>query len=308
VQHGDSGERVREVQERLRDVGHDIKKDPSGVFGDATKVSVEAFQRSRGLQITGKVDSTTWSRLIEAGWLLGQRLLFHTHPNMRGDDVAQLQVHLAQLGFNPGQIDGIFGPLLESALTDFQNNVGITASATLTRETLNELQRMTVAASVRNLVNEARDNAGFDDVLSGQVVLCGNGQLLELVHGKTTQKFDVINLGITPPSEIAAHANDNGAAVVLSFQHNEELAGIHLHYWASYRSHSRKGEQLASVVAASISRSPLLPRVEVTGMALPILRETRMTTLHIEHGVLEDGSLAELAELLVGILNGIIQK
>jgi hypothetical protein len=43
-------------------------------------------------------------------------------------------------------------------------------------------------------------------------------------------------------------------------------------------------------------------------MALPILRETRMTTLHIEHGVLEDGSLAELAELLVGILNGIIQK
>ena len=29
---------------------------------------------------------------------------------LRGDDVAELQVRLAQLGFNPGRIDGIFGP------------------------------------------------------------------------------------------------------------------------------------------------------------------------------------------------------
>ena len=278
------------------------------MFGDATKVSVEAFQRSRGLKITGEIDSTTWSRLIEAGWHLGQRLLFHTHPNMRGDDVAQLQVELAQLGFNPGQIDGIFGPLLENALCEFQNNLGISPSATLTRETLNELRRMTTAASVRNLVNEARDIAGFDHVANGLLVLCGTSPLLEILFDQTRSAFDVINLGTTPPSEIATHANANNAAVVLSFQQNDQFNGIHLHYWASYKAHSRRGEQLASTIATSLSRSPVLPRVEVTGMALPILRETRMTTLQIEHGSLDLDALQDFSKSIIRVLDGIIHN
>jgi hypothetical protein len=227
---------------------------------------------------------------------------------MRGDDVAQLQVELAQLGFNPGQIDGIFGPLLERALCEFQDNLGISPSATLTRETLNELRRMTTAASVRNLVNEARDIAGFDDVANGLLVLCGMSPLLELLHRKTQENFDVINLGITPPSDIATNANDNNAAVVLSFLQNDELNAIHLHYWASYKAHSRRGEQLASTVATSLSKSPMLPRVEVTGMALPILRETRMTTLHIEHGPLDQESLGVFSKALLAVLEGVIHK
>ena len=227
---------------------------------------------------------------------------------MRGDDVAQLQVELAQLGFKPGQIDGIFGPLLETALCEFQSNLGIFPSATLTRETLNELRRMTTAASVRNLVNEARDIAGFDDVVNGLLVLCGTSPLLDLLYEQTRSDFDVINLETTPPSDIAAHANDNNAAVVLSFQQNDELNGIHLHYWASYKAHSRRGEQLASTVATSLSHSPVLPRVEVTGMALPILRETRMTTLHIEHGSLDLDALGVFSQALMSVLDGIIHR
>ena len=38
-------------------------------------------------------------------------------------------------------------------------------------------------------------------------------------------------------------------------------------------------------MANAVSRDDVAVRVEVTGMALPILRETQMTTLHVEHGI-----------------------
>ena len=99
--------------------------DAPSTYGDETVALVESFQRAKGLAITGVVDENTWNRLIEAGFQLGERLLFLSHPNLRGDDVAELQVRLAQLGFNPGRIDGIFGPLLDEALSDFQRNCGL---------------------------------------------------------------------------------------------------------------------------------------------------------------------------------------
>jgi hypothetical protein len=85
---------------------------------------------------------------------------------------------------------------------------------------------------------------------------------------------------------------------------NDDLNGLHLHYWASYRSHSRHGEQLASTLATRLSRSQQLPPVEVTGMALPILRETSMTTLHIEHGQLSQAALGELSTDVIGRIFG----
>jgi hypothetical protein len=75
---------------------------------------------------------------------------------------------------------------------------------------------------------------------------------------------------------------------VLSFQTLNHVDGIHLHYWASYRNHSHRGEVLASTLASVFAHQPQVPRVEVTGMALPILRETKMTTVHVEHGALAE--------------------
>ena len=48
--------------------------------------------------------------LIEAGWRLGDRLLVLAAPQLRGDDVTELQDALNQLGFDCGRPDGIFGP------------------------------------------------------------------------------------------------------------------------------------------------------------------------------------------------------
>lgn len=43
----------------------------------------------------------------------------------RGDEVKELQSILDDLGFNPGPIDGIFGPKTESAVKKFQESQGL---------------------------------------------------------------------------------------------------------------------------------------------------------------------------------------
>lgn len=296
------------MHERLASLGHLSTNDALETFGEGTAALVEAFQRSRGLPLTGAVDGTTWECLIEAGWRLGHRLLYLSHPNLRGDDVAELQVRLAQFGFNPGRIDGIFGVLTEEALNDFQRNCALEVNGTLTRATLVELVRMTSTHTSRSLVTDARDRAGFHDVPSGPLVVSGQSPLAPLLAQKCERFFKVEVFGDESPDAVAAFANANGAAFVISLQTLKHIDGVRLHYWASYRSHSRRGEQLASQIAAAFTKADDLPRVEVTGMALPILRETKMITLHIELGDLEVETLEELAEVIATVFGEVIHR
>ena len=285
---------MRELHQRLDSLGY-RSTDVADDFGDATAALVEAFQHARGLTLTGEVDDVTWDRLVEAGWSLGARLLYVSTPMLRGDDVADLQVHLAQLGFNPGRIDGIFGAVTAEALTDFQRHRGLDANGALTRSTLDELRRMIRRDAGGHLVTDAIDLATASTRVTGPIVICGTGPLVERVAYECASYGDCRSLGDLACQEVAAQANTLGASLVLSFEAKETLDVIHVHYWASYRSHSRRGERLASALASRLSHTPDLARVEVTGMALPILRETAMTTLHIEHGLASETDLEALA-------------
>ena len=61
-------------------------------------------------------------------------------------------------------------------------------------------------------------------------------------------------------------------------------------------------------IQSALARSQQLPRVEVTGMALPILRETEMTTLHIEHGAGSPEALEELALVISRVIDEVIHR
>ena len=87
---------------------------------------MSAFQQARGLPADGICDRVTWMALVEASWELGDRTLYLRAPNLRGDDVAELQRQLGRLGFDPGRVDGIFGPATTAALAEFQRNVELT--------------------------------------------------------------------------------------------------------------------------------------------------------------------------------------
>ncbi len=227
-------------------------------------------------------------------------------PNQRGDDVAELQTLLAQLGFNPDRVDGIFGPETALALSEFQRNCALEPSGTLTKATLQMLHRLRATHEARQLVIDARGLAGFDPLANGTVLLCGTGPLVESLSLALHGHESVEALIGRSAEESAQVANALGAALVLSFGPSEKVIGIHLHYWASYRSHSRRGEFVATTLATVLAAMPNAPALEVTGMALPILRETRMTSVHLEHGTLSEQELHHAITALEGLVAQVI--
>ena len=126
--------RCRRVSTRRRRRG--------GGFCPATEDAVRAFQTGRGLRGDGRCDEQTWTALVEAAWKLGDRLLFLTSPNLRGDDVAELQSRLGRLGFDCGRVDGILGPLTARALEEFQTNCGTAADGVCGPDTVRTLAMM----------------------------------------------------------------------------------------------------------------------------------------------------------------------
>jgi peptidoglycan hydrolase-like protein with peptidoglycan-binding domain len=60
---GDSGDRVRELQARLRQIGW-FNANVTGTYGSTTTASVAGFQAKRGYPSTGEVDQRTWDRLV----------------------------------------------------------------------------------------------------------------------------------------------------------------------------------------------------------------------------------------------------
>ncbi len=60
---------------------------------------------------------------------------------MRGSDVMEIQALLRKIGYDPGNIDGIFGRGTEMAVKQFQRNNGLTPDGVIGQNTYNALER-----------------------------------------------------------------------------------------------------------------------------------------------------------------------
>ena len=139
LQLGDTGPAVADLQRRLLAQG---LPSPARTASSAPrpKHAVRAFQERRGLVVDGICGRQTWSSLVEAGYRLGDRLLYLRTPYLRGDDVADLQRRLGALGFDAGRIDGILGPDGDRALRSFQRNAGLSVDGICGTTTVRALQ------------------------------------------------------------------------------------------------------------------------------------------------------------------------
>lgn len=287
---GDSGEPVRDIQGRLSALGF-TSGDPLGEFLDGTAEAVLAFQRSHGLDADGLVGKHTWRALYEAGYALGDRVLFYRKPLMRGDDVADLQRRLNELGFDADKVDGMFGQLAHDALLDFQSNRGMVEDGIAGPAVVGELRRITRAATVagRERVRELEwlrtlpstvvgtriylDAAGYgeDAQAAAWPVAVDLARNFQKLGGSP---FFSRSVDTFPSSHTrAARANRLGAQLTLSFQlAGNEAPGVH--YFASQHSQSEAGKLLAESVAECTGLIP-------SGRASTILKETRAPALEI---------------------------
>jgi N-acetylmuramoyl-L-alanine amidase len=273
---------VRDLQRRLGDAGHPVTSVDPARFCDATRDALVAFQAARGLNADGICDETTWLALVESSWRLGDRLLVLTAPNLRGDDVGELQAALGRLGFDCGRVDGIFGPATVRALEDFQRNSGLLVDGVcgpVTVRALDLLGRQTGTgpgvAAVRELATFATSRA-FGDL---RIVVGQFGGLSsltrQLARSLRQRGATVVPTDEPDPAAQAATANRFGATVYVGFEARAAACST-VSYYAVPTFESVAGRALADkIVHAFGHRVPELCPV-VQGMRLPVLRETRM--------------------------------
>lgn len=150
LSRGDRGKEVLDVQTRLRGHGYELGAEGvDGFFGPNTELALRTFQQQRGLIVDAVVGDNTWRELVEAGYALGDRLLYLREPPFRGDDVLALQVKLNLLGFNAGPERGVYDEAVERAVLDFQRNAGLTLDGLVGENTLRKLAALRKAESGR---------------------------------------------------------------------------------------------------------------------------------------------------------------
>jgi N-acetylmuramoyl-L-alanine amidase len=257
------------------------------VFCPVTEAAVQAFQRHHGLPDHGRGDEATWLALVEASWRLGERSLRLIAPHQRGDDVAALQTALARLGFDSGRIDGIFGPATARALADFQRNCGLDADGVCGPFTVHALEVNAArtgtgpgVAALRELAQLGTVAASLERlrIVVGQFGGLGplTRQLARLLrhHGAHLLVTDQ-----TDPSAQAAAANRHTATVYLGFESRpDDLTRVAFYATAGFE--STGGRALAHHVGHELDRTGVTTApAAVTGMRLPVLRETRMTAV-----------------------------
>jgi len=261
---------------------------------------------------TGACDEHTWRALVEASWRLGDRLLVLTSPNLRGDDVAELQSRLARIGFDCGRVDGIFGPQTSQALADFQANCGLAADGVCGQESLAVLHRVSGQTGSGPGVATLRDRERLRDappsLASLRVVVGQFGGLSTITRhvARDLRAHGAKVVSLDEPDAVAQAqaANHFAAHVYVGLESSTSDESI-VHHYRVPTFESLGGRALASWLAREL-RGAGLRVADACGMRLPVLRETRMPAVLMLLGPVQDVTAAapEVAAAIVAALRG----
>jgi N-acetylmuramoyl-L-alanine amidase len=323
-QLGDHGPAVTEIRSKLAILGLlPASEDPhdDDEFDETCDFAVRQFQQQRGLTVDGIVGPQTYRVLDEARWRLGDRILSYTvsHP-LVGDDVAQLQRRMLEMGFDCGRVDGIFGANTLRALREFQRNVGLNPDGTCGPSTFAALDRLvrTVTGGRPFALRESELIRRAGPALAGKVLVIdpglgpADGKVMrlddaelpaaEVVHdiarrieGRLTALGVTAYLSRGPETDIdetarAEFANATSADLLISLhldEHSNPLAqGVATFYYGNDRldGYSAAGEKFAGLVQREIVARTGLVNCQTHGKTWDILRRTRMPAVRVDIG------------------------
>jgi N-acetylmuramoyl-L-alanine amidase len=314
VGRGSSGRSVRDIQARLHALGFRTEPDPPGSYEGGTEGAVRELQQRRHLLVDGLVGPDTWQEMVEAGHALGDRTLYLRYPAVRGDDVRQLQATLNLLGFDAGREDGILGARTDSAIREFQRNVGVPEDGIVGASTVETFAKLRPGTGGPGFA-AVRERASMRDLspshLRGAVIAveAGHGPTDPGAVGPTGLREaeasawiaealarELAGRGASPlllrsgdedpdVSDRARRANDADAtllvAIHLNSQHEQGGEGATVIYcgrqdWSSPLGHRLAEAILEQLTGLGLTDGRTHPRW------LPLLRETRMPAVHVE--------------------------
>lgn len=300
------------------------------VIDDGVVNAVRTFQQTRGLSITGVVNSVTMRALDEAQWKLGDRSLYlQPSPLLRGDDVATLQARLTEMGFDCGRVDGVFGAKTENSVREFQKSVGVAADGKCGPATITALIRLirTVSGGTPSILRESATQKDRGPSLANKVIVldpsCGGSERGICAHGVEESEvvYDIaqrlegrlLALGVSvflthgannspTEAERIAFSNGTNADLIVSFHtdeyQNEKAHGVATYYYGAqtHGIHSVVGERFASLVQREICARTDLLNARTHSKTWDLLRLTKSPTVRIDVGYLTNpGDAGRLA-------------
>ncbi|MBI4728228.1 MAG: N-acetylmuramoyl-L-alanine amidase [Acidobacteria bacterium] len=342
---GHRGDAVRDLQARLLALGSAIDADERGAFGPSTERAVREFQQRRGLVVDGIVGRDTWRELVEASWKLGDRTLYLRSPQLRGDDVRDLQARLSALGFDAGRVDGIFGPQATRALREFQANYGLPADGILGDFTVRALKGLPARAGETPVahIREREALRRLPQTLAGMRLVLdpGHGGADHGRSGPSGLREDrfAFDLALALEAELAAsgaavfftrdeHAGPSeheraalaqrvGADLYIALHaggaEDPRAGGAAVYFYGNERWESAAGRRLAETIldeAAALG----LTHAGAHPKTFAVLRETRMPAVQVEPGFLtnpeEESLLSDPAFVarLAGAIAGALRR
>jgi N-acetylmuramoyl-L-alanine amidase len=311
---GSAGQAVIDVQVRLSSLGYTVDPIEHGRFGLTTERAVREFQRRRHLVEDGVVEEQTWEELVEAGYALGDRVLYLRYPSFKGDDVRAMQAGLNLLGFDAGREDGIFGERTERAVQEFQRNVGLPLDGIVGVTTVEALRRLRPIGPGpgRSTVREAEQLRRLSATLTGARIAIEPGHgpgdpgvaglhgldeasvtyrvaqmLAAELRSRGASPFLLRAPDSNPPASVRARAaNEAGAEVLvsvhLSADPDPRKRGATTAFYGREDWHSQGGRRLAELIQEELSGRLGIPDLGAHPRAIPILRETRMPAVQVE--------------------------
>lgn len=139
LQRGSSGPQVLALQKALLALGFN-PRGLDGKFGAYTEAALKAFQKAAHITVDGKAGPQTWGAINAR--LNGSKPTTTTSggtapkaptlkPGAKGDFVKWMQALLKNHGYNPGPVDGQYGPMTLKAVSAFQKAHGLAGSGTV---------------------------------------------------------------------------------------------------------------------------------------------------------------------------------
>jgi peptidoglycan hydrolase-like protein with peptidoglycan-binding domain len=133
---------IVQAQRQLKALGFDPGT-TDGDVGPQTEAAVREYQRAYRLPTTGVLDEATVRSLLAESPETPQA------PLSNREVVLQAQRQLKALGFNPGTIDGNFGPQTQAAVREYQRAYRLPPTGTLDEATVRSLLPERTRSSAR---------------------------------------------------------------------------------------------------------------------------------------------------------------
>ena len=136
MQEGDEGDDVKEVQDRLYELGYLDKNSRTSTFGEKTASAVRAFQSANKLKVDGKVGAKTLNQLYSSD------VVGNVYKSGDTDEqIKQYQQRLIKLGYLPDSYDvkGKMDSKTVSAIKTFQEANGLVRDGCLGPATMEQI-------------------------------------------------------------------------------------------------------------------------------------------------------------------------